>query len=58
MKWMLPCVLAMIVGVAGFGVWGIDLIAGLFCTLMMIAMVPMMAAPAVAKIRQHGHERR
>jgi Flp pilus assembly protein TadB len=57
MNWMmLLCVFGVIAGVVGWGGWGIN-IAGLFCVVMMIGMVWMMATPAAAKVRHHALQR-
>ncbi len=56
MKWMmLLCVLGMVVGVVGWAGWGVN-IGGLFCLLMMMAMVWMMVARAGDKVRHRDHE--
>lgn len=58
MKWMMPlCVLGMVAGVVAWAGWGVN-IGGLFCALMMIAMVWMMIAPTARKVRHRDHASR
>lgn len=54
MRHMLLCVLAMAAAVVVSAAFGFN-VAPVFCAAMMIGMVWMMAAPAVAKLRNRDH---